>query len=118
MLKKVSRVKESFEAVEHNVILNGTEVLPYALQRRLEALQDLKSYEGKAEYGRKQIEVAEELGISLRSLYRYIKRYRKDGLEGITRRERSESRSIFCCFLLGDTFASPDTCCTRLEGAI
>jgi putative transposase len=90
MLKKVSRVKESFEEVEHNVILNGTKALPYALQRRLEALQHLKNYEGKAEYGRKQVEVAEELGISLRSLYRYIKRYRKEGLEGITRRERSD----------------------------
>jgi putative transposase len=53
-------------------------------------LQGLKSYEGKSGYGRKQIEVAEELGISLRSLYRYIRRYREQGLEGITRRERSD----------------------------
>jgi putative transposase len=30
------------------------------------------------------------LGISLRSLYRYINRYREEGLEGITRRERSD----------------------------
>jgi Homeodomain-like domain len=89
MLKKVGRVKESLGAVEHNVILNGTEALPYTLQKRLEALQCLRSYEGKAEYARKQIEVAEELGISLRSLYRYIKKYRKDGLEGIIRRDRS-----------------------------
>jgi putative transposase len=90
MLKKVGRVKESLGAVEHNVILNGTEALPYTLQKRLEALQCLRSYEGKAEYARKQIEVAEELGISLRSLYRYIKKYRKDGLEGIIRRDRSD----------------------------
>lgn len=90
MPKKAARIKESVETVEHNVILNRMQVLPYALQKRLEALQGLKSYEGKAEYGRKQIEVAEELGISLRSLYRYIRRYREEGLEGIIRRERSD----------------------------
>jgi putative transposase len=90
MPKKAARIKESVEMVEHNVILNGIQVLSYGLQKRLEALQGLKSYEGKSGYGRKQIEVAEELGISLRSLYRYIRRYREQGLEGITRRERSD----------------------------
>ncbi len=90
MPKKAARIKESVEMVEHNVILNEMQVLSYGLQKRLEALQGLKSYEGKSEYGRKQIEVAEELGISLRSLYRYIRRYRDQGLEGIIRRERSD----------------------------
>ena len=92
MLKTTARVKKpkAIEAEERHVILNGTEALPYSVQKRLEALQRLKSWEGKAEYRRKQIEVAEELGISLRSLYRYINRYREEGLEGIIRRERSD----------------------------
>ena len=92
MLKTTARVKKpkAIEGEERHAILNGTEALPYAVQKRLEALQRLKSWEGKAEYRRKQIEVAEELGISLRSLYRYINKYREEGLEGIIRRERSD----------------------------
>jgi putative transposase len=90
MLKTTVKVKRPDKIVDNHTVLNGTEALPYALQKRLEALQYLKSFEGKAEYRRKQAEVAEELGISLRSLYRYINRYRDEGLEGITRRERSD----------------------------
>jgi putative transposase len=71
-------------------ILNGSQSLPYALQRRLVLLQRLKSYEGKAEYGHERIKVCQELGISMRSLFRYIRKYRKEGIEGIVRRERSD----------------------------
>jgi putative transposase len=90
MLKTKVKAKRPDKIVENHTVLNGTEALPYALQKRLEALQYLKSFEGKVEYRKKQTEVAEQLGISLRSLYRYINRYRDEGLEGITRRERSD----------------------------
>jgi putative transposase len=83
-------VKEIDIVTEENIILNGKEALPYAQQRRLEALQCLKNHEGTAEYGKEQIRVSKELGISERSLRRMILQYRKQGLEGITRRERSD----------------------------
>jgi hypothetical protein len=67
MLKTTVKVKKPDKIVENHTVLNGTEALPYALQKRLEALQYLKSFEGKVEYRKKQTEVAEELGISLRS---------------------------------------------------
>jgi putative transposase len=83
-------VKEIDIVAEENIILNGKEALPYAQQRRLEALQCLKNHEGTAEYGKEQIRVSKELGISERSLRRMILQYRKQGLKGIIRRERSD----------------------------
>jgi hypothetical protein len=61
MLKTTVKVKKPDKIVENHTVLNGTEALPYALQKRLEALQYLKSFEGKVEYRKKQTEVAEEL---------------------------------------------------------
>lgn len=72
-------------------ILNGLEGLEYGLQRRLVLLQRLKSCEEKTEeYRQERHKVCEELGISMRSLYRYIRQYREEGIEGIVRRERSD----------------------------
>jgi hypothetical protein len=56
MLKTKVKVKKPNKVVGTHAILNGTEALSYALQKRLEALQYLKSFEGKAEYRKKQID--------------------------------------------------------------
>jgi putative transposase len=82
---------ESEASIEQNLrILNGLEGLEYGLQRRLVLLQRLKSCEVKAEYRQARHKACEELGISMRSLYRYIRQYREEGVEGIVRRERSD----------------------------
>jgi putative transposase len=75
-------------------ILNGMEPLPYVLHRRLEVLQRLKGCVDRGEYGREQIKAAQELGISTRSLRRYMLQYRKEGLEGLLRRSRSDQGEV------------------------
>lgn len=71
-------------------VANGTEPLPYGVQRRLEAVQRLQSYQGSAAYGAEKKRAAQELGISDRGLRRLQRRYREQGLEGLKRQERSD----------------------------
>lgn len=71
-------------------VINGTEPLPYGVQRRLEVVQRLQSYQGRADYGAEQTRAAQELGISVRSLQRFQRQYREQGLEGVKRQERSD----------------------------
>jgi putative transposase len=71
-------------------IWNGTEFLPYEVKRRLEVLQQLKAYEGSDRYREVQEKAAQELNISLRSLYRLMDRYRKQGVEGLRRKKRED----------------------------
>jgi putative transposase len=94
MTEATSEVEEAIEVaikqpVDENLrILNSSQSLPYVLQRRLILLQRLKSCEGKPEYGHERLNVCQELGISMRSLFRYIRQYREEGMEGIVRRDR------------------------------
>ena len=93
MLKADFGMKESIivETVqEDNVIRNGTKALTYEAKRRLEVLQKLSSYKGTVKYKEEQKKACEELKISERSLRRMIFQYKKEGLEGIIRRERSD----------------------------
>jgi putative transposase len=71
-------------------IRNGMEELPYVARRRLEVLQKLNSCKGTAKYKEEKLKACEELKISERSLRRMILQYKQGGLEGITRRERSD----------------------------
>ena len=48
-------------------VANGTEPLPYGVQRRLEVVQRLQSYQGSAAYGAEKKRAAQELGVSDRS---------------------------------------------------
>jgi transposase len=82
------------ESVEGGSILNGTEALPMKAKERLAVLQRLKNHEGTQGYKQEQIKATKELGISLRSQYRYIRQYRKQGIEGISRRERSDRGEV------------------------
>lgn len=71
-------------------VVNGTERLPYAVQRRLEVVQRLQSYQGRADYGAEQKRAAQELGVSLRSLQRFQRQYQEQGLAGLKRQGRSD----------------------------
>jgi putative transposase len=69
--------------------------MPPAVQKRMEGIQRLLRYEGSGEYGRKQEELAEELGISQRSVQRMVKAWREEGLQGLMvrpRRDRGAAR--------------------------
>ena len=71
-------------------VVNGTKPLPYAVQRRLEVVQRLQSYQSSADYGAEKKRAAQELGISDRSLRRLQRQYREQGLDGLKRQERSD----------------------------
>lgn len=75
-------------------ILNHTEALPYSLQRRLEVLQRLKSYEGSKRYVQERKKAAQELSLSDRSLRRLIHQFREQGIAGIIRQSRSDQGQL------------------------
>ena len=59
-------------------------------RHRLALLQRLDTHRGKSDYGAARSRVAEELGISLRSLFRLQQQYKESGIEGIQRQGRSD----------------------------
>lgn len=81
---------EQQPVIEEKGILYDTESLPYHLQRRIETLRRLKSYEQGPHYAKAKLDAAKELGISLRSLYRLIRQFREEGIEGLMRQTRSD----------------------------
>lgn len=63
-------------------------------QRRLETIQRLQSYQGKADYSVEQAQAASELGISVRSLRRLQCQYRQRGIRGLQRQVRSDQGQL------------------------
>ena len=53
-------------------------------------VQRLQSYQGSADYGAEQKRAAQELGVSDRSLQRFQRQYREQGLAGLKRQGRSD----------------------------
>jgi putative transposase len=86
----MAKAKKKVESIDEKGMLNQQEQLSKKMQRRMEVLQRLKSYKGKAEYREEKNRAAKELGVSDRSLRRMILRYREEGIEGIIRKERSD----------------------------
>jgi putative transposase len=83
------------EGAGERVIAGIGKEMPPVVQKRMAGIQVLLQYEGSREYGRKQQELAEELGISQRSVQRMIKAWREEGLQGLMvrpRRDRGEVR--------------------------
>lgn len=83
------------EAAGESVIAGIGLEMPPGVQKRMEGIQRLLRYEGSGEYGRKQEELAEELGISQRSVQRMVKAWREEGLQGLMvrpRRDRGAAR--------------------------
>lgn len=92
-------MKSDFEIEESTVVKiskedgsvrNTLEPLAYETRRRLEVLQKLVSYKGTVKHKEEQLKACKELKISERSLRRMVSQYKKEGLEGIIRRERSD----------------------------
>lgn len=71
-------------------IVVPTEPLAPEVQHRIEVIQRLQIYQDRAVYGVEQERAASELGISLRSLRRLQRQYRKVGIAGIIRQGRSD----------------------------
>ena len=71
-------------------VMVPTEPLSDEVKRRLALLQSLDTHRGKAGYGAEQARVAQELEMSLRSLYRLQRQYREVGIAGIKRQGRSD----------------------------
>jgi CRP-like cAMP-binding protein len=67
-------------------LLGGRE-LSEEVQQRMSVVQELLSYQGSKEYGLKQREISERLGISVRGLQRLLRAWREQGLLGLSRRE-------------------------------
>ena len=67
-----------------------SEPLSDEVKRRLTMLQRLDTCKGKADYGTEQTRVAQELGMSLRSLFRLQRQYQELGIASITRQGRSD----------------------------
>jgi len=64
--------------------------LPVEVQQRMQVIQRLLSAEGTKSYGLVQERSARELGISVRSLQRLVKRWRESGLAGLRKQVRSD----------------------------
>jgi putative transposase len=80
--------------LSHSIPEIGSELAPM-VQQRLDAIQLLLRYEGTEHYRKMQSQVAQSLGISLRSLQRLVKAWRDDGIRGLSgqpRRDRGAPR--------------------------
>jgi putative transposase len=80
--------------LSHSIPEIGSELAPI-VQQRLDAIQLLLRYEGTEHYRKMQSQVAQSLGISLRSLQRLVKAWRDDGIRGLSgqpRRDRGAPR--------------------------
>ena len=58
------------------------------VQQRIEMIQTLISAQGTERYGKLQQQAAKQLGISIRSLQRLVKRWREQGLSGLSKPPR------------------------------
>lgn len=66
------------------------EELPREVVERVGVIQRLLVAEGREGYGKVQEEIAKELGVTVRSVQRLVKRWREGGVGGLRRRGRSD----------------------------
>ncbi|MGP1387810.1 MAG: helix-turn-helix domain-containing protein [Thainema sp.] len=59
-------------------------------RRRVSEIQELLRHQGQGDYRQAQKRAARRLGISVRSVQRLMQRWRRDGLAGVVRQERSD----------------------------
>lgn len=68
--------------------------LPEEVQRRMGVIQRLLVAEGTRGYGEEQAAAAAELGVTVRSVQRLVKRWREGGVGGIRKQERSDQGRV------------------------
>ncbi len=64
------------------------------VQQRIEMIQTLISAQGTERYGKLQQQAAKQLGISIRSLQRLVKRWREQGLTALSKQARVDQGGI------------------------
>jgi putative transposase len=69
-------------------------VLPIETQQRIAVIQRLLAATGTKSYGKVQQRAAKELGITVRSLQRLVKRWRESGLAGLKKQVRSDRGEV------------------------
>lgn len=68
--------------------------LPAEVQQRMGVIQRLLVAEGTKRYGKVQAAAAEELGVTVRSVQRMVKRWREEGVAGLRTQARSDRGEI------------------------
>ncbi|MBE9224867.1 DDE-type integrase/transposase/recombinase [Phormidium sp. LEGE 05292] len=71
-------------------MINAPLELPGEVQQQIEAIQKLLAVQGTERYGRVQQQVAQQLGISVRSVQRLLKKWREQGIASLPRQKRSD----------------------------
>lgn len=77
------------------LLLGTGEEVPEVVQQRVVVLQELIAYQGTQGYAGAQAQAAKQLGISIRSLQRLVKKWREEGILGLmpqARRDRGKAR--------------------------
>lgn len=64
------------------------------VQQRMEIIQSLISAQGTERYGKLQQQAAKQLGVSIRSLQRLVKRWREQGLSGLSKQVRVDQGTV------------------------
>jgi putative transposase len=64
------------------------------VQQRIEVIQQLIGVQGTERYGKVQQQAAQKLGMSVRSLQRMMKRWREQGLSGISKQYRVDHGAV------------------------
>lgn len=85
---------EGRDEAGEGVLLLGQEV-PEVVQQRIGVIQELIAYQGTEGYAGVQAQAAKQLGMSIRSLQRLMKKWREEGILGLmpqARRDRGKAR--------------------------
>ncbi|MGK7899042.1 MAG: helix-turn-helix domain-containing protein [Xenococcus sp. (in: cyanobacteria)] len=88
---KVNEPKTSREAESVGEIIVS---LTSDQQERLEVIRSLLEREKQEDYGKYQEKVAKKLGISVRTLRRWLQRYRREGIASVVKQPRSDSGKL------------------------
>ena len=77
------------------VVAGNGEEMPPEVQARMAVVQGLLGYQGSERYGEMQAKAAKTLGVSIRSVPRFMKAWRENGILGLmpqVRSDRGEAR--------------------------
>ncbi|MGL4619707.1 MAG: Mu transposase C-terminal domain-containing protein, partial [Chroococcidiopsis sp.] len=87
-------LRETVDTEPEWEIAQEVKVLPDDVQRRLEVIQNLITYQGTNRYAQMQRQAAQKLGITVRSVQRLLKTWREQGLAGLSKKRRSDRLAL------------------------
>ena len=94
MAKQQLVLRETIEKDSQWEIVEEMEALPDEVQRRLEIIQSLITYQKTNGYAKMQRIAAQKLGITVRSVQRLLKTWREQGLAGLSKKRRSDCKAV------------------------